>query len=200
LNTVSAVAPFTLCVYCGSRHGDDPAFTVAAQEVGRQVGQRGWRLVYGGGKVGLMGEVANAALAAGAQVVGILPERLRDREVGHTGLSELQIVPTMHERKQRMAAMASAFLALPGGIGTLEELFEVWTWRQIGYHDQPLGLLNTQGYFDPLLSFLDRSVDAGFLAAGPRNMLSLGQNVSSLLDDLAAQNNNATRPDDFRLI
>jgi uncharacterized protein (TIGR00730 family) len=197
---VSAAIPFTLCVYCGSRQGDDPAFTAAAQEVGRQIGQRGWRLVYGGGKVGLMGEVADAALAAGAQVVGILPERLRDREVGHTGLSELHIVATMHQRKQRMAEMASAFLALPGGIGTLEELFEVWTWRQIGYHDQPLGLLNTQGYFDPLLSFLDRSVDAGFLDAGPRSMLSVDQDVAGLLDDLAAQSSNATQTDNFRHI
>lgn len=197
---MSAAVPFTLCVYCGSRQGDDPAFTAAAQEVGRQIGQRGWRLVYGGGKVGLMGEVADAALAAGAQVVGILPERLRDREVGHTGLSELHIVATMHQRKQRMAEMASAFLALPGGIGTLEELFEVWTWRQIGYHDQPLGLLNTQGYFDPLLSFLDRSVDAGFLDAGPRSMLSVDQDVAGLLDDLAAQSSNATQTDDFRHI
>lgn len=197
---MSAAIPFTLCVYCGSRQGDDPAFTAAAQEVGRQIGQRGWRLVYGGGKVGLMGEVADAALAAGAQVVGILPERLRDREVGHTGLSELHIVATMHQRKQRMAEMASAFLALPGGIGTLEELFEVWTWRQIGYHDQPLGLLNTQGYFDPLLSFLDRSVDAGFLDAGPRSMLSVDQDVAGLLDDLAAQSSNATQTDNFRHI
>jgi uncharacterized protein (TIGR00730 family) len=106
----------------------------------------------------------------------------------------------MHQRKQRMAEMASAFLALPGGIGTLEELFEVWTWRQIGYHDQPLGLLNTQGYFDPLLSFLDRSVDAGFLDAGPRSMLSVDQDVAGLLDDLAAQSSNATQTDNFRHI
>lgn len=197
---MSAAIPFTLCVYCGSRHGNDPAFTAAARAVGREIGERGWRLVYGGGKVGLMGEVADAALAAGAQVVGIIPERLRDKEVGHTGLTELHIVQTMHQRKQRMAEMSSAFLALPGGIGTLEELFEVWTWRQIGYHDQPLGLLNVQGFYDTLLSFLDQTVSTGFLDPAPRNLLSVGVEVASLLDDLAAQSNNATQVDDYRRI
>jgi hypothetical protein len=197
---MSTAPPFTLCVYCGSRHGEDPAFTAAARAVGREIGERGWRLVYGGGKVGLMGEVADAALAAGAQVIGVIPELLRDKEVGHTGLSDLQIVQTMHQRKQRMAALADAFLALPGGIGTLEELFEVWTWRQIGYHDQPLGLLNIQGYYDALLAFLDQTCQSGFLDTAPRAMLSVGTDLTSLLDDLAAQSSNATQRDDFRRI
>jgi uncharacterized protein (TIGR00730 family) len=197
---MSAAIPFTLCVYCGSRHGDDPAYTDAARAIGRAIGERGWRLVYGGGKVGLMGEVADAALAAGAQVVGVIPELLRDKEVGHPGLSELHIVQTMHQRKQRMAELSSAFLALPGGIGTFEELFEVWTWRQIGYHDQPLGLLNVSGYYDALLAFLDQTCQSGFISPAQQAMLTVDTDPAALLDRLAAQSSNATQPDDFRRI
>ena len=138
----------SICVYCGSRPGELAAYTDAACEVGTLIGQRGWRLVYGGGRAGLMGVVADAALAAGASVVGVIPESLMDRELGHPGLTELHVVETMHQRKMMMAERSDAFIALPGGIGTFEELFEVWSWRQLGYHDKPLGLLNVAGYYD----------------------------------------------------
>ena len=135
----------SICIYCGSRAGVDPAYAAAAREVGTLLGRMGAQLVYGGGRVGLMGEVADATLAAGGRVVGVIPESLKRLEVGHGGLHELHVVPTMHLRKQMMAERADAFLALPGGIGTLEELYEVWTWRQLGYHDKPVGLLNVDG-------------------------------------------------------
>lgn len=178
---------FTLCVYCGSRLGDDPAHAHAARAVGREIAQRGWQLVYGGGNVGLMGIVADAALACGAPVIGVIPRSLMEREVGHSGLSELHVVETMHQRKQGMAEQADAFLALPGGIGTFEELFEVWTWRQLGYHDQPIGLLNVGGYYNALVAFMQQTVDAGFVSDGTRAMLEIGDEPSALLDRLAAQ-------------
>ncbi|MGV8825376.1 LOG family protein [Methylibium petroleiphilum] len=178
---------FTLCVYCGSRLGDDPAHAHAARAVGREIARRGWQLVYGGGNVGLMGIVADAALAGGAPVIGVIPRSLMEREVGHSGLSELHVVETMHQRKQGMAEQADAFLALPGGIGTFEELFEVWTWRQLGYHDQPIGLLNVGGYYNALVAFMQQTVDAGFVSDGTRAMLEIGDEPSALLDRLAAQ-------------
>ncbi|ABM95067.1 TIGR00730 family Rossman fold protein [Methylibium petroleiphilum] len=178
---------FTLCVYCGSRLGDDPAHAHAARAVGREIAQRGWQLVYGGGNVGLMGIVADASLAGGAPVIGVIPRSLMEREVGHSGLSELNVVETMHQRKQGMAEQADAFLALPGGIGTFEELFEVWTWRQLGYHDQPIGLLNVGGYYNALVAFMQQTVDAGFVSDGTRAMLEIGDEPSALLDRLAAQ-------------
>lgn len=178
---------FTLCVYCGSRLGDDPAHAHAARAVGREIAQRGWQLVYGGGNVGLMGIVADATLAGGAPVIGVIPRSLMEREVGHPGLSELHVVETMHQRKQGMAERADAFLALPGGIGTFEELFEVWTWRQLGYHDQPIGLLNVGGYYNALVAFMQQTVDAGFVSDGTRAMLEIGDEPSALLDQLAAQ-------------
>ena len=131
-----ADTPFSLCVYCGSRMGDDPAYEASARQVGTLIGLRGWRLVYGGGRAGLMGVVADATLAAGGTAVGIIPHALMSRELGHGALTELHVVDTMHERKRMMAERADALVALPGGIGTFEELFEVWTWRQLGYHDQ----------------------------------------------------------------
>ncbi|MES2090294.1 MAG: TIGR00730 family Rossman fold protein, partial [Pseudomonadota bacterium] len=136
------MSTFTVCVYCGSRMGLDPAHEAAAREVGRQIGLRGWSLIYGGGSTGLMGAVADAALAHGATVTGVIPHRLVQRELGHQGLTDLQVVDSMHERKHRMAMHADVFVAIPGGIGTMEELFEVWTWRQLGYHHKALGLLN----------------------------------------------------------
>jgi hypothetical protein len=189
-----------VCVYCGSRHGDDSAFTDAARALGRAIGERGWRMVYGGGKVGLMGEVADAALGAGAEVVGVIPDSLMRREVGHRGLSRLHVVPTMHERKQMMAEGADLFVALPGGIGTFEELFEVWTWRQLGYHDKPIGLLNVAGYYDPLLEFLQRTVDRGFLSAPQRAVLEVHADPVALLDRLGAQALRVRRPDDYSRI
>ncbi len=175
----------SICVYCGSRHGVRPAYTAAARALGTAIGSRGWQLVYGGGKVGLMGEVADATLAAGGRVVGVIPESLQRLEVGHPGLHELHVVPTMHARKQLMAERAQAFVALPGGIGTLEELYEVWTWRQLGYHDQPIGLLNIEGYFDDLLRFMKGAVTEGFLAAAQHDVLRVGTEPETLLTELA---------------
>jgi uncharacterized protein (TIGR00730 family) len=186
-----------ICVYCGSRHGARPAYTFAAQTLGQAIGAQGWQLVYGGGKVGLMGEVADAALAAGAHVVGVIPESLQQREVGHTGLSELHVVRTMHQRKQMMAERADVFIAMPGGIGTLEELYEVWTWRQLGYHDQPIGLLNIEGYYDALLSFMDHSVAEGFLSADQRSSVIVGSDPTELLLRLAAGVATSQGKDDF---
>lgn len=191
---------FTLCVYCGSRHGAAPEYAAAARELGTAIGARGWSLVYGGGNVGLMGEVADAALAAGASVVGVIPESLMRREVGHRGLTELQVVPDMHERKRRMAERADAFVALPGGIGTFEELFEVWTWRQLGYHDKPIGVLNTGRYYDRLIEFLAHSVGQGFLDERQSRSVAVAPDVSSLLDALSAQSPGRARPDDYSKI
>ena len=175
-----------LAVYCGSHAGRDPAHGAAAAELGREAARRGIRLVTGGGSVGLMGIVADAALAAGGEVVGVIPRFLVDREVGHRGLTELVVVESMHERKAEIAARADAFVALPGGIGTLEELFETWTWVQLGLHRKPCGLLNSGGYFDPLIAFLDRSVAQGFVAARHRGLLQVAADVGGLLASLAA--------------
>jgi uncharacterized protein (TIGR00730 family) len=156
-----------VAVYCGSANGTDPAFLTEAQALGAAIARAGLGLVYGGANVGLMGAVADAALAGGAEVIGILPEVLRDREIAHTGLTRLELVPTMHKRKARMAELADAFLILPGGYGTLEELLEVVTWAQLRIHAKPCILINVSGYWNGLLSFLDTAVTAGFLK--PRN-------------------------------
>ncbi|MBI5268808.1 MAG: TIGR00730 family Rossman fold protein [Burkholderiales bacterium] len=191
---------FTVCVYCGSRPGGSPAFADAARRLGDEIGRRGWALVYGGGRAGLMGIVADAALAAGATVTGVIPERLMQRELGHPGLHELRVVTTMHERKQRMAERAHAFVALPGGIGTFEEFFEVWTWRHLGYHDQPIGLLNVNGFYDGLLAFLARTQADGFVDGRQQAMLQVHQDVGPLLDQLADLAGRATGPDDYTAI
>ncbi|MBQ0931975.1 TIGR00730 family Rossman fold protein [Ideonella sp. 4Y16] len=183
---MSGVRPFSVCVYCGSRHGVRPEYTTAARAMGQAIGERGWRLVYGGGNVGLMGEVADATLAAGGTVLGVIPERLLQREVGHHGLTELVVVQNMHQRKMRMAEEADAFVALPGGIGTFEELFEMWSWRHLGYHDKPLGLLEVQGFWAPMVGFLRSSVAAGFMDDSQMAMLALDSTPARLLDSLAA--------------
>jgi len=199
---VSGVArpdrPFSVCVYCGSRTGADPRHADAARALGSLLGARGARLVYGGGRVGLMGVVADAALAAGALALGVIPRSLMEREVGHRGLTELQVVETMHERKRRMAEQADAFVALPGGIGTFEELFEVWTWRQLGYHDQPIGLLNVAGYYDPLLAFMRQTERAGFVSEDTLAMLAVDDDPARLLERLAALARESRGPDDYR--
>lgn len=194
------MSKLSLCVYCGSRMGSLPAYEVAARQVGTLIGQRDWQLVYGGGNAGLMGAVANAALEAGASVVGVIPHSLMQRELGHPGLSELHVVDTMHERKQMMAERADAFLALPGGIGTFEELFEVWTWRQLGYHDKPVGLLNVDGYYDRLLAFMQQSVVDGFVPAAQQQLLQVDNDATRLLDRLAKHAAQATVPDDYKRI
>jgi uncharacterized protein (TIGR00730 family) len=145
---------FSVCVYCGSKPGLEPQFAQVAQQVGQWIGEHGGQLVYGGGKAGLMGVVAQATIEAQGRVVGIIPKALMEREMAFTQCQELIVVDTMHERKRIMAERSDVFMALPGGIGTLEELFEVWTWRQLGYHDKPIGILNTAGYFNHLLAFL----------------------------------------------
>lgn len=195
-----APASLTVCVYCGSRHGIRPAYAAAARALGEAIGQRGWNLVYGGGKVGLMGTVADATLAAGGHVVGVIPESLKNQEVGHTGLQELHVVPTMHVRKQMMAERADLFIALPGGIGTLEELYEVWTWRQLSYHDKPFGLLNVEGYYDALLRFMQHSVEEGFLSASQHANLRVEADPIRLLKALAAEARGALAADDFSKI
>ena len=191
-----APQPFSVCVYCGSRPGVRPAYRALAQALGAAIGQRGWQLVYGGGRAGLMGIVADATLAAGGRVVGVIPDSLMRLEVGHAGLSELHVVQTMHQRKQLMAKRSDAFIAMPGGIGTFEELFEVWTWRHLGYHDRPLGLLDTEGFWAPMLAFLQHAVTEGFMGADQMAMLHADTDVGRLLDRLA-QGAGARSDDDF---
>jgi uncharacterized protein (TIGR00730 family) len=172
-------------VFCGASPGGDPAYMAAARAMGTAIAGRGLALVYGGAKVGLMGAVADAALAAGAQVFGVMPEALMDKEIAHTGLTRLDVVPSMHERKARMAEMADSFVALPGGVGTLEEIFEIWTWGQLGFHAKPAGFLNVLGYFDHLKAFVDHAVGEAFLKAPHRDMLIFRSDVNEILDGLA---------------
>lgn len=175
------------CVYLGSREGNSPVFRQAAQALGTALAQRGHTLVYGGARIGLMGELANAALAAGGRVIGVMPDHLVEREQAHFGLSELIRVANMHERKATMSANADAFIAMPGGIGTFEELFEIWTWGYLGLHEKPMGLLNIDDFYGPLLTFLDNTVGHGFLAQPTRDMLQDAQTAEALLDALEAQ-------------
>jgi uncharacterized protein (TIGR00730 family) len=175
---------FSLCVYCGSRPGNDAVFTDVATQVGHWIGERGGALVYGGGNNGLMGTVANATLAAGGTVVGVIPQALVDKECANLACTELHVVANMHERKALMAERADAFLALPGGIGTFEELFEVWAWRQLGYHQKPLGLLNVADYYDGLLQFLGQTVTSGFVGPWQMDLLHVGTDATQLLPEL----------------
>ncbi len=175
---------FSVCVYCGSRPGGQPEFAAVARQVGSWIGTHGGQLVYGGGRNGLMGILADAALAAGGRVIGVIPKALVEKEWAHTGCTELHIVENMHERKRLMAEHADAFLALPGGIGTLEEFFEVWTWRQLGYHDKPVGLLNQDGYYDSLLAFLQSAVKSGFMSDWQMALIRSGPAAPQLLQDL----------------
>ena len=175
---------FSVCVYCGSRPGENPAFAEAATAVGTWIGRHGGQLVYGGGRSGLMGTVAEATRQAGGRVVGVIPQALVDKELANRACDELHIVQTMHERKAMMAERSDAFIALPGGIGTFEELFEVWTWRQLGYHDKPLGLLNVAGYYDGLTGFLNHSVTSGFMGEWQMGLLHASADAEALLRTL----------------
>ena len=175
---------FALCVFCGSGLGARPEFAAAAKELGAEIGRRGWTLVYGGGHVGLMGVVADAALASGARVVGVIPRFLHDKEVAHGGLSALEIVTSFAERKQRMGELSDAFLSLPGGVGTLDELFEAWSWTQAGLQRKPSGLLSVEGYFDDLVRFIDRAAAEGFIRPDSRAVLKVASDVAALLDAL----------------
>jgi len=175
---------FSICIYCGSRHGEDPRYTAVARAAGQWIGRHGGQLVYGGGRNGLMGEVAEATLAAGGRVIGIIPKALVEREWAHEGCDELVVVDTMHERKRMMAERADAFMALPGGIGTFEEFFEVWTWRQLGYHDKPVGLLNSAGYYQGLLDFIGGVTRQGFMNEWQNGLIRVDADVEPLLQAL----------------
>jgi uncharacterized protein (TIGR00730 family) len=180
----AAKPAFSVCVYCGSRPGNQAVFAAVAHQVGTWIGRHSGQLVYGGGRNGLMGIMADATLAAGGRVIGVIPKALVEKEWAHTGCTELHIVETMHERKRIMAEHADAFLALPGGIGTLEEFFEVWTWRQLGYHDKPVGLLNLNGYYDSLLTFLNSAVNDGFMNEWLMALIRTGSEAEALLEAL----------------
>jgi uncharacterized protein (TIGR00730 family) len=176
-----------VCVFCGSSVGARPAYAEAARRVGGALAGHGLGLVYGGGRVGLMGILADAALAAGGRVVGVIPEPLATKELAHEGLTELHVVPGMHERKALMAARSAGFLALPGGVGTLEELFEIVSWAVLGLHQKPVGLLNVEGYFDPLLAMLDRAVAERFVRPEHLALLAVSDHPESLAADLLAR-------------
>lgn len=174
-----------VAVYCGSNHGTEPDYAEVAERLGTLLAQRGIHLVYGGGKVGLMGVVADAVLAGGGSVTGVIPQHLWDKEVGHDGLTELLIVDSMHERKLAMADRADAFIALPGGVGTFEELFEAITWTQLGIQEKPVGLLDVAGFYRPLLDFLDQTVQRGFVREAHRRAVLDSDDPADLLDRFA---------------
>lgn len=176
----------SLCVFCGSSAGRDQAYVETARQLGRLLAERGITLVYGGGAIGLMGACAEACLAAGGKVVGIIPEHLMRMEVGSLDLTELHVVKTMHERKAMMAELSDGFIVLPGGVGTMEEFFEVWTWGQLGIHRKPFGVLNVKGYYDALFSFIATMVEQGFLKVQQAAMTQLSEDPEQLLEALAA--------------
>ena len=176
----------SICVYCGSSLGTEPVYAEAAQEVGRLLAEQNLRLVYGGGRVGLMGIVADAALAAGGRVVGVIPKALADKEIAHTNLTELIVVSSMHERKAQMAELSDGFLALPGGFGTWEEWCEMVTWGQLHLHEKPCGLLNVAGFYDPLLAFFDHAAAAGFVRPEHRATVLSGSDPRELLAQMQA--------------
>jgi uncharacterized protein (TIGR00730 family) len=177
----------SICVYCGASRGASETFTNIAKELGRELAERHIRLVYGGGGIGLMGAVADATLAAGGEVLGIIPQHLERAELGHRGLTELKVVDTMHTRKRMMFDQSDAFVILPGGMGTLEETFEIVTWRQLGMHDKPIILINHEGYWDPLLDLIDHIIDNGFARPAARQLFSVVAGVGRLFDFLEAQ-------------
>jgi uncharacterized protein (TIGR00730 family) len=175
-----------LCVFCGSSEGRDPAYRQAARALGETLAANGIGLVYGGAAVGLMGALADAALGAGGEVSGVMPRALVEKEIAHNRLSDLRVVGSMHERKALMAELSDGFVALPGGIGTFEELFEMWTWAQLGHHGKPCALLNVRGFYDGLIAFLDQVAERGFMKGAHRAMLIVGQEPMELIERLRA--------------
>jgi uncharacterized protein (TIGR00730 family) len=175
-----------ICVFCGSSSGSNPLYLDLARRLGQTLARRGIGLVYGGGSIGLMGALADATLAAGGEVVGVIPRALQLRELAHAGLTSLHVVASMHERKAKMAELAEGFVALPGGMGTLEELAEILTWAQLGLHSKPSGLLDVAGYYRPLIAFLDHAAAEGFIRPEHRRLLVVGEDPDALLDQLAA--------------
>ena len=173
-----------VCVFCGSRVGSRPIYSEAARRLGTVVAERGLRLVYGGGKVGLMGLLADAALAAGGEVVGVIPKVLLEKEIGHEGLSDLRVVGSMHERKMLMGELSDGFIALPGGYGTLEEFLEVLSWAQLSIHEKPCALLDVDGFFGPLSSLFDSAVEEGFVHPDHRSLVLMNEHPNALLDEM----------------
>lgn len=184
----------SVCVFCGSSNGRSPSFADAATALAECAVARGIRIVYGGASVGVMGALADAVLACGGEVVGVIPRSLVDRELAHRSLTELRVVGTMHERKALMAELADAFVALPGGLGTLEELFEVWTWGMLGLHAKPYGLLDVDGYYQPLIRFLDHARDEGFIRPEQRERLIVDADAGRLLDRVLAREAHGPAP------
>jgi uncharacterized protein (TIGR00730 family) len=174
-----------ICIYCGSNPGRDEAYVEAARELGRLLADRGIGVVYGGASVGMMGAVADAALDAGGEVIGVIPDALMEREVAHDGLTDLRVVGSMHERKREMVELADGFVALPGGLGTLEEIFEVLTWAQLGFHEDPCGLLDVASYYTNLVAHLDGATEAGFVREHHREMILVESDPATLLDRFA---------------
>lgn len=172
----------SICVFCGSHVGHDAAFATAAREMGGLIASRGGTLVYGGGSIGLMGTLADEAMARGARVIGVIPRTLWEREVGHRGITENRVVETMHERKALMYDLADGFIAMPGAVGTLDEFFETWTWAQLGVHAKPFGILNVNGYFNALLEFLNHIVKSGFMRSDYLDMVHVDVDAARLLD------------------
>ncbi len=175
-----------LAVYCGSSPGTDPAFAEAARATGEAMARRGIGLVYGGGRLGLMGVVADTVLEHGGEAYGVIPQALIDLEVAHNGLTELHIVTSMHERKAKMTELTDAFVALPGGIGTFDELFEAWTWNALGYHSKPFCLLNVAGFWDRLIEFLDHVTESGFMSPARRSQLLVASDIGEAIEKLDA--------------
>jgi uncharacterized protein (TIGR00730 family) len=175
-----------ICVFCGSSPGARPEYVEAARQLGRTLASKGIGLVYGGAKVGTMGQLASAALEAGGEVIGVIPEQLVKKEVAFTGLADLQVVGSMHERKARMVALADGFIALPGGLGTFEEFFEALTWAQLGIHHKPCGFLNVCGYYDKLIAFLDHAIEQQFVKSEYRAMVLVDEDPERLLEKFAA--------------
>ena len=182
-----------LAVYCGSSMGSDPLFADAAKAMGEEMARLGIGLVYGGGRLGLMGVIADAVLKGGGEVHGVIPQALIDLEVAHPGLTELHVVTTMHERKARMTELTDAFVALPGGIGTLDELFEAWTWNALGYHAKPFALLNVVGFWDGLIGLMDTVAESGFMSAARRQQLIVAEGIGEVIDKLDAAAKVGTR-------
>jgi uncharacterized protein (TIGR00730 family) len=174
-----------LCVFCGSSHGANPAYAEAATNLGGELARRDIALVYGGGNVGLMGVIADGVLAGSGQVIGVIPEALMAKELGHKGVQDLRVVKTMHERKAMMAELADGFIAMPGGIGTFEEFFEIVTWAQLGFHSKPCALLNVNGFYDPLLHLLDHAIAENFVKPTQRELVLVEADFSKLLDRMA---------------
>ncbi|WP_299322175.1 TIGR00730 family Rossman fold protein [Parasphingopyxis sp.] len=180
-----------LAVYCGANSGTEPHFVRTAERLGGELAARGIGLVYGGGKLGLMGVIADSALDAGGEVHGVIPEALVDLEVAHQGLTELHIVSSMHERKAKMTDLCDGFIAMPGGIGTLDELFEAWSWNALGYHAKPFLLLNVDGFWDSLIAFVDHVVANGFISPARREQLLVATDIGDAIEQLATAGNGA---------